>query len=492
MSISTSGTKTEAQFEAQLRAAILRAFPWLMAEQITHQKSFSFRFGRTTITVDAAAKSLARGRADVLVFFRGKPLAVFELKRPGLVLTDDDEQQGLSYARMLHPRPPLVVVSNGNNTRLLETHSGEAWAPQTKSEAALADLIKRGARVAEVDLKRAVEILMGSDSDIWMRAIREVTARTIEDMTGTWNQPLAPFVRHFLLPRKVTHLAYHLLEERQRLVTLEGGPLAGKTSALRELAELTADHTALAVLYLDADAGLNLFERIALILSDALDWPITADEARRWLVNVSRANGPALVLAIDNVGLDRDDLRRDIETLTTNLFGPALRVVLAIDAVVAEQITRQRTGRGSSALGRRAKRLSLGPLDNDEFQVAEAHLSDHRLGFVQGARYSGELRTPWLIRAMAANAATSPEYKNENLVGAMSPVPGFDLIDHTRQAFDVSQASFARYRELARAILKDAQDRSRPLELILELHETFIVRRSTTLTYLDAEELRCC
>ena len=40
-----------------------------------------------------------------------------ELKRPGSLLTTDDDEQGLSYARMLHPRPPLVVVTNGQATR---------------------------------------------------------------------------------------------------------------------------------------------------------------------------------------------------------------------------------------------------------------------------------------------------------------------------------------------------------------------------------------
>lgn len=491
MSISAPNTDaTEAQFEAQVRAAILHALPWLPGEGITHQKSFTFRFGHATVTVAAEAKKYARARADVLVLFKGERLALFELKRPGIKLTAEDDEQGLSYARMMHPRPPLVVISNGKDVRILSTHTGSLWEPQSRSEQALAALIAQGTEVAQADLKRAVEILMGSDPDIWVQAVRQATDQLLEELTGDWGDPVSPFVDSFLLPRKVSRGVLQLLQERKRLVTVEGGPLSGKSNALREIAKLTAAHAELALLYLDADVGVDVFERLALILAHALDWPLTSDEARRWLVNLSRGDGPALVLAIDNVGPDRNDLRRDIETLTTNLFGPALRVVLAVDDGIAHQLVTQRDGRGLSALGRRADRLQLGPLDNVEFRAAEQHLAVHRLTFVRGARYSNELRAPWLIRAMASEAATSPEYQNKGLAAAMSPVPGLELIAHARMTFDVSQAPFARFRELAKAALEDGQDGSRPYELVLELLDTFIVRRPTAFRHLASEEIR--
>lgn len=481
---------TEAQFEAQLRAAILAAFPWLPANGLIHQKSFTFRFGKATVMVNGDAKSYALARADVLVIFQGEPLAVFELKRPGLKLTAEDEQQGLSYARLLQPRPPLVVISNGQDVRMLETDSGEPWRPASKSQAALKALITRGVQVAAGDLKRAVDRLMGSDPAIWAQAVRQATDAGLDERTGGWDEPVQPFVRGFLMPRKATHGTMKLLEAGRRLITIEGGPLVGKSNVLRELAERTAQNDAFVLLHLDADVGLNLFERVALILADALDWPLTSDEARQWLTNLSRAGGPAIVLAIDNVGPDRDDLRRDLETLTTNLFGPGVRLVLAVDDTIAEQLVTQRNGRGESALGRRAARISLGPLDNQEFEIAQRHLAASRLTFVDGARHSSELRAPWLLRTMAADAATSDEYQNQNMVAAMSPVPGLDLIDHARQTFDVSSPPYARFRELAHAVLTDAQDRGRPYELVLELLETFLVRRSTALDHIDTSDLR--
>jgi hypothetical protein len=73
---------TEAEFEAKIRAAILKAFPRLPESALTHQIRFSFAIGRARIETDGAAN--AEGRIDVLVQLHGKPLAVFELKRPGI------------------------------------------------------------------------------------------------------------------------------------------------------------------------------------------------------------------------------------------------------------------------------------------------------------------------------------------------------------------------------------------------------------------------
>jgi len=342
----TTLTATEQQFEADIRAATLRVFPWLPASGISHQTTFSFTFGHATITVDGLPKTSAHARADVLVSLRGSPLAMLELKRPGSGLTAEDEKQGLSYARVIYPSPPLVVVTDGTDTRILETHTGKPWKPATPSEETLERLFANSAAGAAANLKAAIGQLMGSDPDIWMQAVRETTRKAIAERSSDWNDRLSPFVEGFLLPRRVAKVSEVLLAHRQRLVMIEGAPLSGKSNALREVAALTATRTDLAVLYLDADAGLNLYESLASVLSDALEWPITADEARYWVRNLSRADGPALVLAIDNMGADCHDLRKDIEAVTSNQFGQGLLVLLAVDDAVASRLTKTRNGRG--------------------------------------------------------------------------------------------------------------------------------------------------
>lgn len=71
------------------------------------------------------------------------PLCVFELKRQGLALTAEDEAQGLSYANLLQPRFPLVVITNGDETRFLESHNGKTWQPSSPSEEGSLALLAR-------------------------------------------------------------------------------------------------------------------------------------------------------------------------------------------------------------------------------------------------------------------------------------------------------------------------------------------------------------
>ena len=164
---------TEADFEEKIGAAVRKTFPWLPGNELKHQLQFSFTIGRATVEIDGMATT-AQGRTDILVYAHGKPLAVLELKRPGLALTLDDEAQGLSYAKVLTPSFPLVVLTNGDETRKLATYSGEAWEPDTPSEAEFAKLVAAAGRAATGDLKQAVSTLMGSSPAVWLHAVRAV------------------------------------------------------------------------------------------------------------------------------------------------------------------------------------------------------------------------------------------------------------------------------------------------------------------------------
>jgi hypothetical protein len=95
---------TEGDLEARIEETLKHAFPWLKpGSTIQHQIKFSFTFGRTLVEVDGSTVSRQEARADILLSHRNQPLAMLELKRPGGKLTAADREQGLSYARMLHP-----------------------------------------------------------------------------------------------------------------------------------------------------------------------------------------------------------------------------------------------------------------------------------------------------------------------------------------------------------------------------------------------------
>ncbi len=111
--------------EEELKAQVL--FPYLDSlgiprEQIELEKTLHLRLGRQTVEHGGSGSTAVHGRLDVLVrSSSGKNLFVLELKRPDSDLTDQDRDQGISYARLLDQIAPFVLVTNGRDNRLYDT-----------------------------------------------------------------------------------------------------------------------------------------------------------------------------------------------------------------------------------------------------------------------------------------------------------------------------------------------------------------------------------
>lgn len=479
---------TEADLEAEIHAVIRKAFPWLPADAIRHQTKFSFTFGHATIEVDGVRDLQAEGRTDILVRWNETPIAVLELKRKGLALTAADVEQGLSYASVIRPRFPLVIVSNGDETRILESYSGNPWQPTTRSEAEFQKLVSATAAAATGDVKNAVSTLMGSQPTVWVQAIRSASDASMEELSGRWDEPLQPFVRGFLFPRKASALVEMAISRGKRFLLIEGAPLVGKSSLIREMVRRTADSAEMVVLFVAADEGTGILQAIADILSTSLAWPVSADEARSWLARLSRGNGPALVLAVDGIGPEHDRLRRELEDLSSASFGPQLRLLVTVDDAVTKKLTEHSRGRQASPIGRRIDaRIELDVLDDDEFDLAVGALWDHRMAVMHGGRSSSELRVPWILRALGGRYAPEPG-EQPNRAAVLPAQLSLGLIAHARERFTDDELR-RQFREIAKGVLQDAEDKDRPIALMLESMATFVVRRQTLLQFLAHGEI---
>nr|WP_305888699.1 type I restriction enzyme HsdR N-terminal domain-containing protein [Methylomonas sp. SURF-2] len=82
------------------------------------------KIGRQTLIVgqtQSRKKDTVGGRLDILVQREGRNLLIVETKADGLQLTDDDRDQAISYARLVHPIAPYAVVTNGKDYKLYHT-----------------------------------------------------------------------------------------------------------------------------------------------------------------------------------------------------------------------------------------------------------------------------------------------------------------------------------------------------------------------------------
>ena len=196
-------TTTEATFEAHLSALLATVFP-VSGIQVTHQLQFSLRLGHHDVAAEGRKGWEKKGRLDALLTAKtGQHVAVLELKRADLELTDEDRDQGLSYARLLTPMPPLVIVSNGTTTHFYTTLDGVPWAKEAVTKEVFAKLVSAAATIAAHDRDEAIRILLGANPDVWAAFLRAHTAETLGSRTGALDDLNSPFVSDFSIGRSV-------------------------------------------------------------------------------------------------------------------------------------------------------------------------------------------------------------------------------------------------------------------------------------------------
>ncbi|MGN8121188.1 type I restriction enzyme HsdR N-terminal domain-containing protein [Pseudomonas sp. 22082] len=474
-------TPTETDLEAQIHAVIKRIFFNLPSNSIRHQVRFKFNFGHRTIEIDGAQPFSAQAIADVIIFWKDKPLAVLELKRPGVKLTTEDGSQGLSYARALFPAAPLVVITNGEENVFLETQTGEYWQTLEVTEKSLKALMDSAFRAARSDMKFAIETLMGTNPNFWMQAIRKTTEFTLEELTGDLSELNQPFVRNFLIKRAATVRLLEKLNNGERLVFLEGASLSGKSSVLRELCILTSNSDQRSTLYIHNDGHSSIYQTMADTLEDSLNWTLTLDEARSWLKRLSKTDGPELVLVIDGLSNESKGIQKEIKELSSSMFGPRLKIIIALDISVATRLSTDK-GRGKTTIGGRASIIKLSSLDNEEFASAQCLLEEKKMFFMKGAKFSSEYRQPWIIRSVCASAMHNARKSFTEI--HIPPLSGMGLITFARERFpDIQVREY--FNALAVAIIEEAKDKSLHRTLADELNLTPIIRKKTLRRNID-------
>lgn len=472
MSDDSDKKKTEYDLETEISAAISKAFPRLNAAGIQHQIEFTIRLGHATITATGRESWIKRGRADILLVVDGKPLAILELKRPDISVTDDDGKQGLSYARLLPVMAPFVVATNGDQLQIIETFSGQPFKAESPDEKAFEALMKSAGKVAAGDRDDAISSLMGTDPQVWTRAVAVASATAMSELTATADHPRRPFG-----PLRIFRLAtQRLINElgRSRLVMISGPPLVGKTNVLEQLIRLT-DTIDAGGLFLECGAS-DIFRKIADLLSDTLDWHVDPETARNWVRQISRSDGPGLILAIDRLDPDdRDDVRM-IEDLMSSRFGTGLRIVAGLDQDATRRVMTSSDGRRESVIGRHAAIVEVDDLTDREYVAAQEALAKLGMGIMDGGEHSPDLRRAWLLQAMVTHALA---VKREREGIAIFPaVPGLEIIAQARTDFTDPELR-RRFGGLAQAITLDARDQSKPYTMALQLMGRYFVRRAT-------------
>jgi hypothetical protein len=351
----------EATFEAQVNAEIRRLFPSLKHLQIAHQETFAFRLGHSVYKKNIE-KSWAKGRADIIISYNDKPLFVLELKKPRINLSNDDKEQGISYARAISPMPPIMIISNGTDTQFYKTYDEEPWIPSNFDESAIQQLFNQSLTVASNEIEEAVRYLLGKNDILWSEVLsnhNEDQFQILRGSVGDFTKPLCPF----LINREITSNIHKALVNNKNQIILSGAPFSGKTNVLFSLCRNFQGNT-LSYLYINmSKSGYGPLQYLANLFNQNYFRAKDSQNVRDWLILALRGiNNTKLVLIIDD-WTEIDDLKyRDELSELFNLSKKSnFALIFALTDTCFDSL-KNRSGRISTSVFGDSEQFAIEPL----------------------------------------------------------------------------------------------------------------------------------
>jgi hypothetical protein len=290
--------------EETLRTHVLLPFLRTLGfspQDIQVERTFRLRLGRT---VHEPRSNEVTGRADLLVRSPdGKNLFIVELKRPDSILTNDDRDQGISYARLLDQIAPFVLLSNGKQSKLFDSITREEL--DSENFTSKSTFFASGGSLATAEDIRirweALEHFIGySQQNVQAFSQAQVASR-IRPLRGVSGQE-GKYVRDLYVPRAQAREALdNFLAGSGSVFAIVGESGFGKTNEMCALAETLAETHV--VLFLAAYA---ITSTPGEMLLDEFNWGFSQQllqpELLRRLGRLAASIGRPVIIFLD--GLD--------------------------------------------------------------------------------------------------------------------------------------------------------------------------------------------
>lgn len=324
--------------EADLVVALTQYFNELgyRQDEIKIEESFEIRLGHTQIQLDQKGFSYKEkkihGRSDLLITRNGRPLAIVEAKAPDVMLTEEDADQGLSYARLLKDMPPFTIVTNGQELRVYDTFSAEIiksgapndsiWCKNNNSYDGLGSSIKSE--------EWACKTLFRLDYELVKKYCQKQVQRELRDIKG---ERLRYWPEIYLGRDSVTDEFSMFQRSNQLFFGLVGESGSGKTNELCSLAEsvLNVNET-IALFYRGNYIAHGILEAIR---SDFM-WEFEKDDSIvhviKRLDEIVREHHSQLIIFIDGIDEYPDKLgvlKAELVDVTKRLDASTIRLCVS-------------------------------------------------------------------------------------------------------------------------------------------------------------------
>lgn len=460
----------EADFQAAIIARLRKALPLLPAN-IRAERYLNLKLGHHHIAVDGSGKTrdIVKGRSDVVVFLDDKPLLLAELKAPSVAVTDEDVDQGLSYARIHQPMVPLVLVTNGDqaSTRLVLTYDGTSVPIDKADAASLEKILSAASSLARSSTEGAIRSLLGRDPKIWGAIVKKWNAEEISSRTGAIPDLHRAIAEGFQIPRKAVGQICKDLENGAKLAVLHGAPLSGITGTLIQLVEKLETAP---VLYVDRRSSGDILQFLSSRLTRELSIGISRDDVRQWLLTGQSLAG--LILVVDGIPTG------ELEELLHLAELKRLQLVFGTDSSTFDSYCTLVGRIEETMLSRLAIPIELDDLSNEEFGAARELFAKLKYAhFLTGAELIPDLRRPRQLRLIASLLPRHvPERKTETdgsryetrLV--IPPIPDFRMLEKASNLIGADPQLKHDLSKLAATYLADVTENGRDQQRIIETY----------------------
>jgi hypothetical protein len=383
----------------------------LAPDELAFERSFFLRMGRYTYRVDTKEQvDTAQPRLDILVTRNGANLFVIEVKSNKVELTQNDIDQAVSYARLVHPIAPYSVVTNGQDWLLIDTI--------TKAEVPNGTFPMYSDGPYTVALPdeayyEALRMFLGYSKDNLISFCKWQIGEYMRPLRGSRDVPNRKYIPDLYVPRAQLDASYQQFTESQShcfAAIAESG--AGKTCWLCHSALSRVEEGHPVLFYRTSDVEDGVFQAIA----KDLDWTFSEQhndvQAIRKISDLFEAEDLyVFVDGLDEIGssqairITRDLLRRAdgrnmklVSTCKTTEW-PSMLEVDGIPTVLADHVFKVGNQPG----------VRLGELSQPEFFNM---IERYKQFYGVGGRFEADAleeakRSPFLLRIMFEVAANS-------------------------------------------------------------------------------------
>lgn len=461
--------KNEAELTAKISEVLTKVFPTFEDVKLTHQKSFSIKFGHHNVQIDYEDPSNYASRAiyDILLKVGDVNCILLELKREGLKLTDEDIEQGLSYARLVHPMPPVTLISNGKENLFYNTFTKEKIDVKTIDFNQITELIKNSFELATNDLKDAVKLLLNKDPKLFASVINEISEEKFNRISGDLGDFSFPVCKEFVIEREIVKEAYELFSKGEILVGIMGPAFSGKTNVLYQFFDKYSKEPKHFILYIDAsDHNYSILQQLANSMSITFKTSIDTNKIREWLITALHFDATSkFFLLVDNFNNDIPfAIKSEVIELIDLFKGTNHGILFTVDELSYNKLAFIEQRRYKTVIGSSSKILKLDELTDVEYKAANDKLyKEFKVSIENGGHMTPEYREPRTLRHLALlyNAKDEATGKYTPIMA----VPDVNLLKAFSKNALYSRHTHNLYKKLAICFHNDSKLRSQSPEL---------------------------